>query len=67
MLAVRCLAAAGMRAVRPAADGLPGYFTAAFFVNPLATLLFQTSASAAIAARCSRGLREVRTCLGWPL
>jgi hypothetical protein len=67
MLAVRHLAAAGLPAVRPAGDGLPDYVTAAFFVDAPATLLFQASASAAIAARHSRGLRVVLICLGWPL
>jgi hypothetical protein len=67
MLAVSHPAAAGMPADRPAADGLPGYVRAGFFVDPPGAPLFQTSASAAIAGRCSRGPRVALTCLGWPL
>ncbi len=40
---------------------------AAFFVNPSATLLFHTSASAASATAYSRGLSEYLAYLGWPL
>jgi hypothetical protein len=40
---------------------------AAFFVNPPATVLFHTRASAASAAAYSRGLPEYLAYLGWPL
>jgi hypothetical protein len=40
---------------------------AAFFVNPSATLLFHTGASAASAAAYARGLPEYLAYLGWPL
>jgi hypothetical protein len=67
MFAVRHLAAADMPAVRLTADGVPGYLSAAFFVDPPATLLLHNSASAAIAASYRRGLREVLAYLGRPL